>query len=258
MSKAEQQNNKDSVDTRHLEMHQPDAIRERLSNEPKSHYLRDFVYGGIDGAVTTFAVVSGVAGAGLQSEIVIILGVANLIGDGFSMAASNYLGVKTDKQLLDRARDAEEKHIEVFPEGEKEEIRQILSAKGFHDDHLEDAVEVITSDRKIWVDTMLKDELGLSLNHPNPWIAATTTFGAFILIGVLPLISFIWDLVSKIEHPFLMSTLLTGAAFFTVGAIKSRFVMQKWYWSGMETLFVGGMAAALAYIAGLCLKGVIN
>lgn len=238
--------------------HTTQAIKSRLNQGTRHSYLRDFVYGGIDGAVTTFAVVSGVAGAGLSSGVVIVLGLANLIGDGFSMAASNYLGAKADRQLLDQARRTEERHVRDYPAGEREEIRQILAAKGFCGEALENAVDTITADEKLWVDTMLQEELGMSLDRPNPQKAAGITFAAFVAVGILPLVAFIVDylLDRKSGVPFLWSTGLTGVAFFCVGAIKSRFVMVRWYWSGLETLLVGGAAAALAYAVGMMLRGV--
>lgn len=241
------------------EEHTSEAIRARLNHTQDHSYLRDFVYGGIDGAVTTFAVVSGVAGAGLPSGIVIVLGMANLVGDGFSMAASNYLGSKADIQLLQRARRTEEQHIRRHPEGEREEIRQIMQAKGFTGTALDQAVDTITSDKTVWVDTMLREELGLALDRPDPIRAALVTFIAFGLIGFLPLFSFIVDFLVDADgfRPFLWSTVLTGIAFFAVGAIKSRFVRDKWYMSGLETLAVGSCAALLAYLTGLLFRGVV-
>lgn len=236
--------------------HTPERIRERLDAE-SANYLSDFIYGAIDGTVTTFAVVSGVAGAGLSSGIVIVLGLANLVGDGFSMAASNFLGTRADKQLADKARSDEARQIEQYPEGEREEVRQIYAKKGFEGEDLERVVEVICADKDRWVDTMLSEELGLHLSPRSPVRAAVATFVAFMLIGFVPLFPFTMQLVAApVENPFFWSCIFTGIAFFSVGAAKSRFVQQHWFWAGCETLLLGGSAALLAYIVGSLLRGV--
>jgi VIT1/CCC1 family predicted Fe2+/Mn2+ transporter len=239
--------------------HTPDAIRRRLDDGPSSSYLRDFIYGAIDGAVTTFAVVSGVGGAGLDSRIVIVLGVANLVADGFSMAVSNFLGTRAEGQLRERTRRIEEQHVALHPEGEREEIRQIFAAKGFEGVDLERVVDVITSDVRRWVDTMLHEEHGLPLVGPSAWRAATATFVAFIVVGALPVLPFVATLVPgvSIQSPFLWSALMTGVAFFTVGAMKSRVVQESWLRAGAETLALGASAAGLAFLAGYLLRGLV-
>jgi len=234
--------------------HTPTAIEQRLRSGPKHSYLRDFIYGAVDGAVTTFAVVSGVAGADLSAGVVVILGIANLCADGFSMAVSNLLATRAEKQLLDSARRTEELHIALVPDGEREEIRQILQSKGFTGDDLERLVTVITKDKRQWVDMMLKEELGLSLQGPSPFRAAFSTLVAFLVAGSLPILPFVIQVMMPMSRPFLWSTSLTAFAFFMIGAAKARYTGRSWHWSGLETLAVGGGAAGLAYLAGLILK----
>lgn len=242
------------------ESHTPEAIRERLDGGPDQNYLKDFVYGAIDGAVTTFAVVSGVAGAGLSGGIVVVLGLANLLADGFSMAIGNYLGTKAEIEHREKTRKEERHHVHMNPEGEREEIRQIFGRKGFEGDELERIVDVITADHGRWIDTMLQEEHGLSLESPNPRRAALATFTAFVLVGAVPLGTFVWEFLfdSPIADPFLWSAVLTGIAFFAVGMAKSRVVEQRWHIGGIETLLIGGLAAALAYLVGLALKGIVG
>jgi VIT1/CCC1 family predicted Fe2+/Mn2+ transporter len=237
--------------------HTPRAIARRLRTGSGVSYLRDFIYGAIDGTVTTFAVVAGVTGAQLEDSVVIILGVANLIADGFSMAVSNYLGSRAERQQRERARDDELRQIREFPEGEREEVRQIFAAKGFEGDDLERIVEVITSDEEIWLETMMREELGYAETLPNELRAAFSTLVAFVVVGFIPLLAFVVDAIVPGELPntFLWSTLLTGVAFFVVGALKARFVERGWVRSGLETLAVGGIAALLAYAAGVLLQG---
>lgn len=238
-----------------LAAHAPHEIRDRLAQRQPVSYLKDFIYGAIDGAVTTFAVVSGVAGAGLSTNIVLILGFANLIGDGFSMAAGNFLGTRAEKEQLEKLRSMEQKHIQSVPDGEREEIRQIFREKGFDGELLDQVVDVITADDHRWIETMLREEHGLSLTEISSWRAAGTTLFAFILVGSIPLLPFITFLlgVNFFANPFAASTVLTGVAFFAVGAFKSQFVEQHWLRAGLETFIVGSLAAALAYGCGLLL-----
>lgn len=234
--------------------HLPENISRRLQKKLKGSYLREFIYGSIDGTVTTFAVVAGVAGANLAPEIVIILGVANLFADAFSMATGCFQSIKADLQLTQKYRKMEEEHIDKFPEGEREEIRQIFAKKGFSGNQLEEVVRGITADRKLWIDTMLVEEFGLNLEQGNPWKASTVTFSAFVIVGALPLIAYTYNYLAsstaQIAEPFFVSSTITGVGFFLIGSIKGHIVKQKWWVSGLETLLFGGFAASIAYFIG--------
>lgn len=237
--------------------HSPAAIADRLAGDPKHVYLRDFVYGSIDGLVTTFAIVSGALGAGLSTSVILILGFVNLVADGFSMAVSNYLGTKADRQVLEKARRIEEHHVDQIPQGEVEEIREIFRQKGFEGELLEQVIGVITADRTLWIDTMLKEEWGLSLHGPSPTRAALVTFAAFVVVGLVPLLPFLFPSQTNgvALAAFGVSSVLTAGAFFAVGTLKSLFAAGQWFRSGSETLLMGGGAALLAWLVGVALRG---
>lgn len=246
------------------ESHESRDIRARLRDGPTQSYLRDFIYGAIDGTVTTFAVVAGVAGAGLSPGIVLILGVANLLADGFSMAASNYAGARAEGDQEKQLRHEEKLEIELHPEGERAEIREIFRAKGFEGELLERVVEVITADKERWLNTMMQEEHAISDTPGSPIRAASATFIAFVLIGALPLIPYGADLVLTGEQEvfgvdvFVLSAVFAGIAFATVGLMKSHVVKQA-KWRGMiETLAIGGAAAAVAYGVGHLLGGLAS
>lgn len=233
--------------------HTPQAIADRLSSATKHNYLGDFVFGAVDGTVTTFAVVAGAAGADLGRKEAIILGMANLLADGFSMAVGNYLSTKADREVVERVRAVEETHIDEHPEGEREEIRQIFAAKGFEGEVLEQVVETITHNRKQWIDTMLTDEFGLRLDTPLPVRAALSTFIAFVLAGAVPLLPFVLSDYLPHDRIFPISTAVTMITFFSIGVMKGHVVHRSKFLSGLETLVIGAMAATLAYGVGVWL-----
>jgi VIT1/CCC1 family predicted Fe2+/Mn2+ transporter len=203
--------------------------------------------------VTTFAVVAGAVGAGFSGIVIVVLGFANLLADGFSMAISNYQGTKSQLERVEEARLSEEHQIEEIPSGEREEVRQIFAAKGFSGETLERIVEVITNDRRLWVDTMLAEELGLEVEGPNPYRAAIATFVAFLVVGIIPLVPFLLpDLLTSIR--FLASAVATAVAFFGVGAAKGLILSRSALRSGLGTLLTGGTAAAIAFLVGALLQ----
>lgn len=231
--------------------HSAESIRARLAAGPRLSYVRDWIYGGIDGSVTTFAIVSGVVGAELSPAVILVMGFANLVADGFSMAASNYMGTRAEIEDLEHLKAVENRHIDVAPEGEREEVRQIYEEKGFAGDELARVVDLITADRKRWVQTMLTEEYGLPREVRSPWLAGASTFSAFLVCGLAPLLPFLFGLTDAFGY----STLLTGAVFFAIGSIKSKWSTVPWWRSGLETLLVGSAAAGLAYVIGALLGG---
>jgi VIT1/CCC1 family predicted Fe2+/Mn2+ transporter len=238
--------------------HTPEAIAKRLQAAGHHSYLSDLVLGAIDGTVTTFAIVAGVAGAEMPHHVAIILGCANILADGFSMAVSNFLSTQAERHLVEQVRENEARHIDLFPEGEREEIRQIFAAKGFEGEVLDRIVEVITQNRKQWIDTMVTDEFGLQLSGPSPWRAAGATFLAFLVAGFVPLFPFFLPITLEGRTIFLCSTVATMITFFLIGVAKGRVLGRSQLWSGLETLAVGGAAAFLAYGVGALLHAVLG
>lgn len=236
------------------EQHKPSAIRRRLSEPPGQSLLGDAVLGGIDGCVTTFAVVAGAAGGELSHAVIVVLGFANLTADGFSMAASNYLSVKSRREEARRARRQEEAHIALYPQGEREEVRQIFRKKGFKGAVLEEIVDMITRDDELWIRTMLSEEHGLALEDRRPLQAGLATFAAFLAVGLMPLLPFLAP-GRAAGRELSESAAITALSFFGVGVLKGRILRAPMLRSGLETLALGGAAAALAYAAGRALRG---
>ena len=237
--------------------HHPEMIRKRLSEGSKRQNISDAVLGGIDGCITTFAVVSGSVGAGFPSSVAVILGFANLFADGFSMAISNYESRKTEQEFIEGIEKTEERHIDEIPEGEREEVRQIFRAKGFNEELLEKVVETITADKRIWLEVMLTEEHGLSKTTPKPSISAAVTFLAFVSVGAVPLMPYIASSL-EMSQQFSISAFLAGTMFFLIGMLKSFALAKPVFLSGVRTLLTGGTAAALAYFTAYFLREIFN
>lgn len=226
--------------------HRADAIAARLRRPDVPGHAADAVLGGIDGCVTTFAIVAGAVGAGFPNRVAVVLGFANLLADGFSMAVSNYQAARLRQEDIDYARRAEQRHIDLVPQGEREEVRQIFQAKGFAGAELERVVDTICADREIWVQTMLAEELGLPRTAPDPLRAGLTTFAAFVFVGTLPLLPLLLP-GTALAQAFGWSAAFAGIGFFGVGLIKGQVLGRPRLRSGLTTLGLGAAAALIAY-----------
>lgn len=222
-------------------------------------YLGEFVYGGIDGCVTTFAVVAGSVGAGLDSAVIIILGFANLLADGFAMSIGAYLSTKSEQDNYNKHKQVEYWEVDNLPEVEKEEIREIFVKKGFEGELLEKVVNVITSDKDRWVNTMMKEELEMIEEDRSPFWIGATTYISFITIGLIPLVIYVVDYLAPIQQNlFLVASILTAMGFIVIGWLKT-YVNQTSRIKGiLETLLLGGIAATVAYFVGDFLEHLIT
>ncbi|RPI22580.1 MAG: hypothetical protein EHM70_23600, partial [Chloroflexota bacterium] len=146
-----------------------------------SQYLGDMVYGGLDGIITTFAVVSGVAGANLGSNIILILGLANLFADGFSMATGAYLSSKSDQEYYQREREREAWEVEHFPDGERTELYELYLEQGYPEEDAKKLIEIKTRNNELWIDAMMVEELGMLKDERKPMLSALATLVSFVV-----------------------------------------------------------------------------
>ena len=223
-------------------------------------YIGEFVYGGIDGSVTTFAVVAGSTGASLDTSVILILGFANLIADGFSMSVGNFFATKAEIDNYEKHKNIEYWEVDNMPEAEKEEIREVYRNKGFQGQQLEDLVETITSDRDRWVDVMMKEELEMQKEGRSPVSTAAMTFISFVVVGLIPLLAYVLAYGFGIgsENMFLTSIVMTSMAFVLIGLLKSYVTDTKKIRGVLETLFLGGLAAIIAYYVGDVLEVILT
>ncbi len=240
--------------------------KERL-NETKTkkfvnkyqEYLGEFVYGGIDGSVTTFAVVAGSVGANLDSAVILILGFANLLADGFAMSVGAYLSSQSEHHNHDKHQKIERTELEVHPENARNIVRNIYKGKGFEGKLLDQVVEVITSDKDRWADVIMKEELELHRDSKSPFAVGAVTYFSFILIGLIPLIVYVLDyIVGGLPQKFFYTCLLTGLAFFGIGLLKTYVTETSRIKGIIETLILGAIAAGVSYFVGDILEGILS
>ena len=224
------------------------------------NWVADFVYAGIDGAVTTFAVVAGVQGASLAVPIIVILGFANLFGDGFSMSVGKYLSDKSNLERYEKIRQIEFRHLKEKTEHEKGEVVDIMRGYGFKGKDLERAVEIIISNPNVWVDLMMRNEFNMTSENVNPMKGALVTFLSFIVVGFIPLLGYTFKAFVDFSdnQMFYITAVMTLSALFLVGTVKSKFSMRNWFICGIETAFIGGMAATIAYFVGYFNKTLVG
>lgn len=238
---------KEISEPRHLEPH---------LNETSS--MRDFVFGFGDGVNTSLGLAAGVGGAAVSSDLIILATLVAMFTGAKAMAVQNYLAVKSQRELLTSEINRENWEIENKPEDERKEIEDIYKAKGFTGNDLKMIVDKITSDKKVWLDTMLTEELNLNLEIlGNPIKSALRMFGAFLVGGILPIIPFFF---SSGITPLFIAIGISLTASFVVGAVKSRMANTSLIKGGIEMAGLGTGIALIGYGIGseLASIGIIN
>ena len=237
------------------------ALAEHKASEPHGsgfgNYIQDIVYGANDGIVTTFAVVSGVEGAQLAPYVVVIMGFANVFADGLSMGLGNYLSIRSKRDNYRRILKEELNEIRDIPEIEREEIREVYRAKGFSGADLETVTRVITSNKDVWADTMMREEHGLAAEDTDrPAVHGLVTFAAFILFGSIPVLSYILPIGETQRFP--VTIISTVVALLVVGLLRSWVTRERIFRGPLEILSIGTLCAAAAYLVGAALRGFVG
>ncbi len=220
-------------------------------------YLGPVVYGGLDGIVTTFAIVSGVAGAALGADVVLILGLANLFADGVSMATGAFLSARSENEYYHRLRERQRQEVECCRESERAELEQLLRERGYRLGEARRMASIQSRDEQRLVDAMMVLEVGLLPEERQPLLIGLATLLAFIVAGVVPLVVFLLGLFLPIDAQafFPITTVLTAITLFALGAARVLVTERDWLRSGLEMLVVGGLAAGVAFLVGYLLRG---
>lgn len=220
--------------------------------------LKESVFGFNDGVVSTFAVIAGLTGGAIENKTVLLAALATLIAGAFSMGLGTYLGSKSEKDHYENERKREIDEMENLPEREVQEIRDIYIAKGFSGKLLEEVVAKITSNKKVWLETMMAEELGFAQEPPKPALNGITMSLAFVVGSSIPTIPYFFSnttfqaiSLSNFAGIFVLSLGLSVAGLLLAGGLKTYFTGRKIIFSSLETLAVGALAAAGAYVIGI-------
>lgn len=229
-----------------------------------SDYFKEIIYGGIDGIVTTFAVVAGFAGAALSSDqttqlsfmIVLLFGLANLFGDAASMALGNFLSVRSEKDIYNMLRRDERQNLQTNPDSERDQTIVILKEKGFSAEDAATLAGIYRHNEEYWLDFMMHHKQELSdPRGENEVFTGLATFFSFMVFGAIPLLPFILQDDGDPKTMFIYSIIGTFVALTALGLLKWRVIGEKLTTSLFEVTIIGGTAAVLAYFVGTFFAG---
>jgi VIT1/CCC1 family predicted Fe2+/Mn2+ transporter len=226
-------------------LHEPDVERTGIGRS-----LRDIILGGQDGLVNVLGLVLGVAAATAQLRIVLAAALAATFSESIAMGGVAYTSALADRDYYLAQRAREEREIEEVPEIETEEVREIFRNKGLHGDVLEGVVSEITSDKAVWLDVMMRDELHLTPVSDKGVVRRAAVTGFSTLVGsLIPLVPFLFVPLFGISvaAATVIAIPLSAAVLFGVGAYKAITLVGDWRISGLQMLVIGMVSAAAGY-----------
>jgi VIT1/CCC1 family predicted Fe2+/Mn2+ transporter len=208
--------------------------------------VRDIVIGMSDGLTVPFALAAGISGAGAATNIVVTAGLAEIAAGSIAMGLGGYLAARTDVEHYETERQREVDETEQVPDIEKEEVAEIFRGYGLNDVELKPVVNALSTNRKSWVDFMMRFELGLEEPDPNrAGKSALTIALSYIAGGMIPLSPYM--LIPNLNTALWVSVGVTLMALFLFGFFKGQFTGISPLRSGAQTVLVGGLAAAVAF-----------
>ena len=243
-----------------LKLHQEGRAHE-LHGTVDSKLVKAAVYGANDGIITTFAVVAGVAGAGFSPAIILVLGFANLIGDGISMGIGDYLGERSEDRFKQHQSEIEKWEIHNIPSEESKELKHFFKSREVSDEDAKKLSATIQKYPKLWGEMGFLDEMGeLPKKAEKLWQSGVVTIIAFGLAGLLPLLPYIIEALGgsfgEISN-FHLSMVSTALTLFFIGSLRTIVTKGHWWKNGLEMLFIGAIAAAAAYATGAFVERLI-
>jgi VIT1/CCC1 family predicted Fe2+/Mn2+ transporter len=219
-------------------------------------FIKQIVYGGNDGIVTTFAIVAGFAGAGAEGVAqigglaVLLFGLANLLADGAAMGLGEFLSARSEHDVYNSIRQKEVYEIEHNPEMERAETLEILIAKGMTITDAKAMADILQKYPDYYADFMMTYEIGMSDPHgESPALNGLATFCAFIMFGIIPLLPYF--VFEPVVSTFYLSVFATFSALTILGLLRYMVVRQNILRCVGEIVLVGGVCAAVAYAVGL-------
>lgn len=210
--------------------------------------FKEFILGGQDGLVNVLGVILGIAIATFDTKLIIIAGLAAAFAESFSMAAVAYTSAKAEEDYYEGQKKIELQEIKKTPSVEKKEVYDIYYKKGFRGKLLDEIVNHITKNKQMWINTMMKEELGLSREFIYPIKSAIIVGLAAIIGSFIPLIAFFF---LPVKTAIIWSLILSAAGLFITGAVESKFTVGNWIKKGVQLTVIGMIAAGIGFLVGM-------